>query len=121
LRQWREDGRWSAAYDQFWRGLQSRHGEQDGTRAMIELLQLGRQCGYERLTAALEESIRIGSGDAAVVRYLLTAKPMSQSAPPLDPGEIKRSEFSTRPLPALAAYDQLLSLSAPSLTKEVAQ
>ena len=121
LRQWREDGRWSTAYDQFWSELQSRHGEQDGTRAMIELLQLGRQCGYERLTAALEEAIRIGSGDAAVVRYLLTAKRMSQSAPPLDPGEIKRSEFSTRPLPALHAYDQLLSLLAPSLAKEVAQ
>jgi len=121
LRQWREDGRWSAAYDQFWSGLQARHGEQDGTRMLVELLQLGRQCGYERLTAALEEAIRIGSGDAAVVRYLLTAEPRSQAAPPLDPGEIKRSEFSTRPLPTLAAYDQLLSLSAPSFVKEVAQ
>ena len=49
-----------------------RHGEQDGKRAMIELLQLGRQCGYKRLTVALEEASRIGSGDAAVVRYLLT-------------------------------------------------
>ena len=39
----------------------------------------------------------------------------------LDPAEIKRSEFSTRPLPALTAYDQLLSLSAQSFVKEVAQ
>jgi transposase len=35
--------------------------------------------------------------------------------------EIKRSEFSTRPLPALTAYDQLLSQSAQSFVKEVAQ
>jgi hypothetical protein len=37
-------------------------------RMMIELLQLGRQCGYDRLRGALEEAIRIGSSDAAVVR-----------------------------------------------------
>jgi hypothetical protein len=40
LRQWREDGRWSAAYDQFWSALQSRHGESEGTRMMIELLHI---------------------------------------------------------------------------------
>jgi transposase len=121
LRQWREDGRWNAAYDQFCSALQSRHGESDGTRMMIELLQLGRQCGYNRLRVALEEAIRIGSSDVAVVRYLMTAREINCAPAPLDPGEIKRSEFSTRPLPALAAYDQLLSLSAQSFVKEVAQ
>ena len=121
LRQWREDGRWNAAYDQFWSALQSRHGESDGTRMMIELLQLGRQCGYNRLRVTLEEAIRIGSSDVAVVRYLMTAREINCAPAPLDPGEIKRSEFSTRPLPALAAYDQLLSLSAQSFVKEVAQ
>jgi transposase len=118
LRQWREDGRWNAAYDQFWSALQSRQGESDGTRMMIELLQLGRQWGYTRLSAALEEAIRIGSSDAAVVRYLMTAREINSAPAPLDPGEIKRSEFSTRPLPAVAAYDQLLSLSAQPETLE---
>jgi transposase len=121
LRQWREDGRWSVAYDQFWSALQSRHGESEGTRMMIELLQLGRQCGYDRLRAALEEAIRIGSSDAAVVRYLITAREINCAPAPLDPGEIKRSEFSTRPLPALAAYDQLLSPSAQPFVKGVTQ
>ena len=64
---------------------------------MIELLQLGRQCNYDRLSAALEEAIRIGSSDAAVVRYLATAREINCAPGPLDPGEIKRSEFSTRP------------------------
>src|SRR5262249_46394830 len=36
---------------------------------------------------------------------------------PLDPAEIKRGEFSTRPLPALTAYDQLLSQPAQSFVK----
>lgn len=88
---------------------------------MIELLQFGRQYGYDRLSAALEEAIRIGSSDAAMVRYLVTASPINCAPAPLDPGEIKRSEFSTRPLPALAAYDQLLSQSAQPFVKEVAQ
>ena len=88
---------------------------------MIELLQLGRQCGYDRLSAALEEAIRIGSSDAATVRYLMTTSPINCAPALLDPGEIKRREFSTRPLPAIAAYDQLLSQPAQSFVKEVAQ
>jgi hypothetical protein len=51
----------------------------------------------------------------------MTAREINSAPAPLDPGEIKRSEFSTRPLPALAAYDQLLSQSAQSVVKEVAQ
>ena len=49
LEQWRRAGRWPVSYDQFWNGLMQRHGRQDGTRAMIELLQLGRRLGYARL------------------------------------------------------------------------
>jgi len=45
LDQWRRAGRWPNSYDQFWTGLMQRHGRQDGTRAMIELLQLGRRLG----------------------------------------------------------------------------
>ena len=48
----------------------------------------------------------------AVVSYLMTTGPINCAPAPLDPAEIKRSEFSTRPLPALTAYDQLLSQSA---------
>lgn len=121
LRQWREEGRWSAAYDQFWSALQSRHGETEGTRMMIELLQLGRQCGYDRLKAALEEAIRIGSNDAAAVRYLLTARSINCAPAPLDPADIVRREFSTRPLPTVQVYDQLLSISAQPESLEAAQ
>ena len=49
LEQWRRAGRWPVSYDQFWNGLMQRHGRQDGTRAMIELLQLGRRLGDARL------------------------------------------------------------------------
>ena len=49
LQQWRLLGRWTAAHDQLWLALQQRHGNSGGTRQMIELLQLGREQGYDRL------------------------------------------------------------------------
>ncbi|HEX2186201.1 MAG TPA: IS21 family transposase, partial [Chloroflexota bacterium] len=43
LEQWRRAGRWPESYDRFWQGLIERQGRSAGTRAMIELLQLGRR------------------------------------------------------------------------------
>jgi hypothetical protein len=73
------------------------------------------------LKVAVEDAIQIGASDVAVVRYLMTPSPINCAPSALDPEEIKRSEFSTRPLPAPTAYDQLPSLSTLSLVKEVAQ
>lgn len=49
LAQWRRQGRWPASYDRFWEGLNARLGRAAGTKAMIELLQLGREHGFGRL------------------------------------------------------------------------
>ena len=38
LEQWRQQGRWPSSYDRFWQALMDRHGKQNGTRQMIELL-----------------------------------------------------------------------------------
>ena len=73
LQLWREEGRWSATYDRFWQDLQDRYGRQAGTRLMIELLQAGRQYGYEELTRALEETLSLGTVDVGAVHYLLKA------------------------------------------------
>ncbi len=72
LAQWRAAGRWSPAYDEFWQRLQQRHGFSAGTRLMIEVLQLGRKSGYERLTQAIEQALHLGTHDAAAVGYLLS-------------------------------------------------
>lgn len=110
LEQWRKAERWTVVHDQFWNCLQQRHGESAGTRLMIELLQLGRQHGYEKLTRALEEARRLGASDAAVVRYLLTKSELPHETAPLPEWEEgKPHEFYTRPLPSLNDYDQLLS------------
>ena len=46
LEQWRAQGRWPASFDRFWEALKQRRGKQAGTRAMIDVLLLGRQYGY---------------------------------------------------------------------------
>lgn len=108
LDQWRRLGRWPASYDQFWEGLMARLGRQAGTKAMIDLLQLGRRHGQDRLRAALEEALALGCHDSAAVHYLVTAADAGARAPagPLELGALARFE---RPLPDVAPYDRLLA------------
>jgi transposase len=107
LDQWRRLGRWPASYDRFWDGLVARQGRQAGTKAMIDLLQLGRRYGRARLQAAIEEALALGCPDSAAVRYLVTAADHGGRPPAsaLDLGALAQFE---RPLPDVAPYDQLL-------------
>jgi transposase len=110
LHQWRQEGRWTAPYDQFWQALQKRNGEQAGTRLMVELLQSGRQYGYEKLTQALTKAIALGAQDAAAVHYLLKAESLQQAEIAKLPAElVPRPEYSERPQPSLFSYDGLLT------------
>jgi hypothetical protein len=110
LEQWRAQGRWPASYDEYWEVLKQRAGKQAGTRAMIEILQLGQQHSAARLQQAVEEALRLGCSDAAAVRYLLTASQLEKSQPEVI--EIGSLISYERPLPTMEAYDQLL-LNAP--------
>jgi transposase len=107
LEQWRAQGRWPASYDSYWEVLKQREGKQAGTRAMIEVLQLGQQHGPARLRQAIEEALRLGCSDVAAVRYLLTASQLEKNQP--EAVEIGSLMAYERPLPTLEAYDQLLS------------
>jgi transposase len=107
LEQWRRAGRWPASYDQFWAGLIEQQGRSAGTKAMIELLQLGRQQGQERLRVAVETALALGCRDAAAVRHLLATPTLaSRPAAALEAGTLERFD---RPLPTMDAYDQLLA------------
>jgi transposase len=108
LEQWRAQGRWSQSLDRFWADLQQRRGCQDGTRAMIEVLLLGRQHGYERMRRAVEQALGMGASDVAIIRYLLEADGMEARLPAavLEVGWLSRYE---RPQPSLGHYDQLLT------------
>jgi hypothetical protein len=107
LVQWRRQGRWPASFDEIWQQLMNRNGRQAGTRAMIELVSLGKSHGYERLRHTVEAALKMGSCDVATVRYLLTADDLNR--PPteaIDIGLLCRYE---RPMPVMSVYDQLLA------------
>ena len=107
LEQWRQKGRWPASYDRIWKQLNVRNGRQNGTRRMIELLQLGKVHGYEKLREAVELALELGSCDVSTVQYLMTAGQLDRAHPePIDVGPLSCYE---RPLPVLTDYDQLLA------------
>jgi transposase len=108
LAQWRAQGRWPTCYDELWMRLQARQGPQAGTRAMIDLLQLGRVHGYGRLATCVTQALACGAADPAAVRYLLTAA--SRERPPAVPLEIAAPLAAyDRPQPSVAHYAQLLA------------
>ena len=110
LQQWRERGRWPEGFDRLWRSLQERHGQQVGTREMIELLLLGKRQGWERLQQAVEEALELGATDAAAVRHLVAARELARPRTELpELGELERYE---RPLPQVQEYDLLLGIAS---------
>lgn len=110
LEQWRAQGRWPESFDRFWQKLQQRRGRQDGTRAMIEILLLGRQHGYEPMRQAIEQALSLGGSDVAMIRYLLERTERRAPAAALEVGWLDRYE---RPLPNLQDYDRLLTATGP--------
>jgi hypothetical protein len=116
LEQWRAQGRWPSSFDRYWAKLEQRRGKPDGTRAMIEVLLLGREHGYDRLRQAVEQALAAGGSDVSLIRYLLKTEGMEKRVPAeaLEVGWLSRYE---RPQPSLQDYDRLL----PGTAAEVIQ
>jgi transposase len=114
LEQWRAQGRWPESFDRFWEHLRQRRGRQDGTRAMIEVLLLGRQHGYEAVRRAVEQALTLGGSDVAIIRYLLEMEQIERRVPAaaLEVGWLSQYE---RPQPNLQNYDRLLMAGAPEV------
>ena len=107
LEQWRAQGKWPASFDRLWEELKKRRGKQDGTRAMVDLLLLGRTHGFDRLRQAIEKTVAIGCMDVSAVVLLLNSGDgeLRTTAEPVEIGGLRRYD---RPQPTLADYDQLL-------------
>jgi transposase len=106
LEQWRRLGRWPESYDRFWQALIDRHGRSAGTKAMVELLQLGRSRGQAALRGAIDAALVLGCTDAAAVRHLVAARSLEHAPPQaVEVGALAQFE---RPLPTVGEYDQLL-------------
>ena len=106
LEQCRAQGRWPASYDQFWGLLKEREGKQAGTRAMIDVLLLGREYGAARVRRAVEEALELGCSNVGSIRYLLNVNNLEgrPTAKPVDIGVLSRYD---RPQPSLDDYERL--------------
>ena len=89
-----------------WQALNVRHGKQEGTRQMIDLLKLAKQNGHGRLRAAIETALATGCTDAAAVQHLFHAPDLNRTrCEEIDIGSLEQYQ---RPVPVMQEYDQLL-------------
>jgi hypothetical protein len=106
LEQWRRAGRWPASFDVLWQRLIDRQGRQPGTRAMIAVIQLGKEFGHDALRQAVDTAVKLGCSDSSAVRYLLTCVGQRRPAPEaIEVGGLTRYD---RPMPCLTGYDRRL-------------
>lgn len=61
LAQMRAAGRWPPCYDELWDRLRTRHGKQNGTRAMVAVVGLGREFGPDALRVAITTAVSLGA------------------------------------------------------------
>jgi transposase len=106
LAQWRQAGRWPDSFDRLWQALNTRHGRQQGTRQMIELLSLGASEGWDQLRGAVDQALSLGCQDVAAIRHLMISTQLTKpTVETIEVGLLARYE---RPLPVMNSYDQLL-------------
>lgn len=122
LDQARAAGKFTPIHDAWWAAARKAHGDQHGTRALVEVLLLHRHLPHEQLVAGLAAALRSGALTADAVA--LEARKIGDSQPispvpvdldrPVDPipsltaRRLAQLPPDTRPLPSVAQYDQLL-------------
>lgn len=130
LEQARAAGKFTAVHDSWWAAACKAHGDRDGTRALIEVLLLGRHMNHEHLVAGLAVALRAGALTAdAVALEARKAAEADRPEPAAPPGTLPEPDTATvtflterrmahlppdaRPLPSVAVYDQLLRRPRP--------
>ncbi|WP_240654175.1 hypothetical protein [Streptomyces sp. AcE210] len=124
LEQARSAGKFTPVHDAWWDRAKRIHGERDGTRALIEVLLLGRHLAHEHLVAGLATALRAGALTADAValeaRKAAEDEPATIGSAPSSAAQAAASVTSlhewrlahlppdTRPLPSVTPYDQLL-------------
>lgn len=124
LEQARTSGRFTPTHDAWWAAACKQHGDAAGTRALIEVLLLHRHLRHEHVLAGLTAALGVGAVNPDVValeaRKAADADTTTPTAgageePPQGPSVASLTQRrlaelppDTRPLPSVAAYDQLL-------------
>lgn len=128
LEQARASGRFTAVHEAWWARARAVHGEAAGTRELIEVLLLHRRMPHAHVVAGLAAALAVDAltADAVALEARKTADGDPGATPATPPHEPGRPVVSlterrltalppdTRPLPSVAAYDQLLKLPRPS-------
>jgi len=124
LEQAKAAGKFTPVHDAWWAAACKVRGDRDGTRALIDVLLLGRRIPHEHLVAGLAATLRVGALTAdAVALEARKAQEADDADTTLPEPEPRRREPTvtfltarrlahlppdTRPLPSPAPYDQLL-------------
>ncbi|KAA0015968.1 IS21 family transposase [Antrihabitans cavernicola] len=122
LEQARAAGRFTPVHDAWWSAARKAHGDQSGTRALIEVLLLHRHLAHEQLVAGLAAALKAGAltADAVALEARKIGDTQPSTAAPLT-GYATTDAISSltarrlthlppdnRALPSVAAYDLLL-------------
>ncbi|MFE9382846.1 IS21 family transposase [Streptomyces sp. NPDC007025] len=125
LEQARSAGKFTPVHDAWWEQARKVHGERDGTRALIEVLLLGRHLPHEHVVAGLAAALRAGALTADAVALEARKAAQAETEPGPAAGELVAGKPpatvtslhewrlahlppDSRPLPSVTAYDQLL-------------
>jgi transposase len=122
LVQARASGAFTSTHEAFWAAARARHGDAEGTRALIEVLLLHRRLDRDAVLAGIRAALSAGavSADAVAIEARKTSPAITVSSPAPAP---RRSETAlvtlqarqhalrpdTRPEPSVADYDELLT------------
>jgi len=110
LAQARAAGAFTAAHQRYWDAVRCKYGDAAGTRALIEVLLAHRTLPAEALAAAMNTAIASGALDPQAVLIDARRQLGRQVAAVIPIGALARYD---RPVPALDAYDQLLTRTIP--------
>jgi transposase len=121
LEQARAAGKFTPVHDAWWAAARKAHGDAAGTRALIQVLLLHRHTAHEHVVAGLAAALQAGAltADAVALEARKAADaddPAGQEPAPAAPSAVAsltarrldKLPPDARPLPSVAAYDQLL-------------
>jgi transposase len=121
LDQARAAGKFTPIHDAWWEAVRKAHGDAEGTRALIQVLLLSRHMAHEHVVAGIAAALRVGAltCDAVALEArkaaesedpTTTAAPAPEPSPVVSLTERRLAQLppDNRPLPSVAAYDDLL-------------
>jgi transposase len=108
LHQARKAGGWPPDYDRLWVELVTRHGDSEGTRALVEVLMLHRQAPAEAVHQAVVQALAYGCCNPEAIGVLLR-RIRDEATSPVPLTELGTLSGYERPAGDVRHYDVLLS------------